>query len=641
MVRYVLNLVIVASIGLTLSAQNDELKEIFTKAEDHYLFNEYELANPLYLILNDYAGNANISYKIGNCYLNIEDEKSRAIPFLEQAVTNYSYDANETDFKEQRAPIDAFFSLATSYRINNEFEKALSTYSKIKDLLPEKGKLENADFIDQQINACRNAISFIENEVPITKEDLGPDINVGSINTHAVVSGDGNTLVFTEKRGLENTIYFVRKERGEWVQPIDITTQLGDARDCSSSSLNYDGTILYLYKDDNYDGNIYTSTYSNSSWSKIHKLNRNINTKFFESHACESADGTSLYFSSNRDGGEGALDIYVSELDENGEWGEAVNLGAAINTPFNEDTPFITMNDSILFFSSEGHTSMGGYDIFESKLIGNIWKTPANVGYPLSTSDNDLFFQPVNNGANGYYSYTTGYKERHIHYVSVGGHKKEPRIFEIKGIVTLSDTILEFTDDFKVTLFSLSSGDTVDVSYPNKSTGFYSLLVKGDEYKLLFEGTGYLQDTVNVTLYEDHPDDEEVINMTLEPDENYEPIPEIVEKLDYSQIQVIEAIDSSILVTNLIVRDVSDSDSTNVDVLYYTVQVMALYNPVDVSFFRNTEVAVLYNSDDKFYRYTTGKFETKEEAYKRRERLITLGYPEEIFVKTVFMGNQE
>lgn len=641
MVRYVLNLIIIALISLTLPAQNDELKEIFTKAEDHYLFNEYELANPLYLILNDYAGNANISYKIGNCYLNIEDEKSRAIPFLEQAVTNYSYDANETDFREQRAPIDAFFSLATAYRINNEFEKALNTYSKIKDLLPEKGKLENSDFIDQQINACRNAISFIENEVPVTKEDLGPYINVGSINTHAVISGDGNTLVFTEKRGLENTLYYVRKERGEWVEPIDITTQLGDARDCSSSSLNYDGTLLYLYKDDNYDGNIYTSTYSNSSWSKIHKLNRNINTKFFESHACESADGTRLYFSSNRDGGEGALDIYMSDLDENGEWGEAVNLGPAINTPFNEDTPFITKNDSILFFSSEGHTSMGGYDIFESKLIGSIWKTPANVGYPLSTSDDDLFFQPVNNGANGYYSYTTGYKERHINYVTIGGREKEPRVFEIKGIVALSDTILEFTDDFRVTLFSKSSSDTVDVSYPNKSSGFYSFLVKGDEYKLLFEGTGYLQDTVNLALYEDHPDDEEVINITLEPDENYEPIPEIVEKLDYSQIQVVEAIDSSILVTNLIVRDVSDSDSSNVDVLYYTVQVMALYNPVDVSFFRNTEVAVLYNSDDRFYRYTTGKFSTKEEAYKRRDRLIQLGYPEEIFVKTVFMGNQE
>jgi len=635
-------IILISSISLSVSAQDSELREIFTKAEDHYLFNEYELANPLYLILNDYSGNANISYKIGNCYLNIEDEKKKAIPFLEQAITNYSYDANENDFREQRAPLDAFFSLATAYRINNEFEKALSTYSKIKDLLPEKGKLENEDFIDQQINACRNAIKFIEEEVPITRENLGPEINIGSINSHAVISGDGNTMVFTEQRGLENTIYFVRKERGEWLDPVDITTQLGDARDCNSSSLSFDGTLLYLYKDDNYDGNIYTSSYANSSWSRIHKLNRNINTRYFESHACESADGSKLYFSSNRDGGEGGLDIYVSELDENGEWGEAKNLGTSINTPFNEDTPFITLNDSSLFFSSEGHASMGGYDIFESKLIGGIWKTPANLGYPLNTSDNDLFFQPVNNGANGYYSCSSGfYKERHIFYITIGGRELEPRMFEIKGIVSLSDTLLEFTDDFRINLLNTAAEDTIDVGYPNKSTGFYSFFVKGDEYRLIYEGKGYLTDTVDIALYEDHPDDEEVIDVTLEPDENYIEIPEIVEKLDYSQVQVVEAIDSSILVTNLIVKDVSDSDSTNVDVLYYTVQVMALYNPVDVSFFRNTDVTVLYNSDDRFYRYTTGQFNNKEDAYRRRDQLIQLGYPEEIFVKTVFRGLQE
>jgi tetratricopeptide (TPR) repeat protein len=640
MIRSILTILILSS-GMVLNGQNNELREIFTKAEDHYLFNEYELANPLYLILNDYAGNANISYHIGNCYLYIEDEKTKAIPFLEEAIANYSYDANETDFREQRAPLDAFFSLATAYRINHEFEKALITYTKIKELLPEKGELENSDFIDQQINACRNALKFIEEEVSVTKEDLGPEINVGSINSHAVISGDGNTLIFTEKRGLENTIYFVKKERGEWIQPIDITSQLGDARDCTSSSLSFDGTVLYLYKKDNFDGNIYSSTYANSSWSKIHRLNKNINTRFFESHACISGDGSKLYFSSNREGGEGALDIYVSELDENGKWDEARNLGTAINTPFNEDTPFITLNDSILIFSSEGHTSMGGYDIFESQLLGGNWKTPANMGYPINTSDNDLFFQPVNNGSNGYYTYTTGYKEKHIHYLTIGDRNLEPRMFEIKGIVSLSDTTIEFTDDFKIQLFSTTTGDTIDVAYPNKSTGFYSFLVRGNEYRLLYEGIAYLTDSVDVALYEDHPDDEEVINITLLPDENYIPIPENVEKMDYSKLQVIDSIDSSILITNVIVQDVSDSDSSNVDVLYYTVQVMALFNPVDVSFFRNIDVAVMYNSDDKFYRYTTGQFNSKEEAYNRKDRLIMLGYEDDLFVKTVVRGNQE
>ncbi len=248
-----LQITILLTLSLTLAGQgNNELKEIFAKAESHYLFEEFDLANPLYLILNDISGNANISYKIGNCYLNISDEKTKAIPFLEEAILNYSYDAKEESFKEQRAPLDAFFSLAAAYRINNEFDKALETYSKINDLLPEDGELENADFIEQQIHACRNAIKFMEEPNNIEKEDLGPDINVGSINSHAVISGDGNTLVYTEQRGLENTIYELRKERGMWNQPIDITTQLGDARDCSSSGLNYDGTVVYLYKNDNH-----------------------------------------------------------------------------------------------------------------------------------------------------------------------------------------------------------------------------------------------------------------------------------------------------------------------------------------------------------------------------------------------------
>jgi len=215
-------------------------------------------------------------------------------------------------------------------------------------------------------------------------------------------------------------------------------------------------------------------------------------------------------------------------------------------------------------------------------------------------------------------------------------------MYEIKGIFALSDTILEFNDDYKITLFSRANMDTIDVGYPNKSTGFYSFLVKGDEYRILYEGLAYLSDSVDLDLYEDHPTDEAVIDMTLDPDPYYIPeTDEEVEKLDFSQVQVIEAIDSSILVTDVIVQDVSDSDSSNVDVLYYTVQVMALHNPVDVSFFTNTEVRVLYNADDKFYRYTTGQFNTKDEAYRKREHLIKLGYPEEIFVKTVVRVIQE
>ena len=147
----------------------------------------------------------------------------------------------------------------------------------------------------------------------------------------------------------------------------------------------YDGTILYLYKTDNFDGNIYSAEYVNGNWTPIKKLNKNINTKFYESHAAISSDGKKLYFTSNRDGGYGGLDIYVSEKDASGDWGPAINLGNTINTPYNEDTPFITLNDSLLYFSSEGHNGMGGYDIFRSDKSEAGWNAPENLGFPVNS----------------------------------------------------------------------------------------------------------------------------------------------------------------------------------------------------------------------------------------------------------------
>lgn len=280
---------------------------------------------------------------------------------------------------------------------------------------------------------------------------------------------------------------------------------------------------------------------------------------------------------------------------------------------------------------------MGGYDIFTSKYIGDVWGSPTNLGYPINTPDNDLFFNPVNNGRNAYYSMKEGYKEKDIFYLAI--EEKLIPLYEIKGIVSLSDTTLEFDDNYRVVLFSETVKDTIDIAYPNKTTGYYSFKVKPDEYSITYEGLGYLSVIEGLTIHQDHPNKEEIIDVSLEPDPNY--VAESVDKIDFSKVQVVEAIDSSILLTDVIVRDVNDSDSTNTDVLYYTVQLMALYNPVDVSFFNLDDVRVVYNEDDRFYRYTTGRFETKGEAYRRRDELISQGYPDDLWVKTVFRRNDQ
>ncbi len=524
--------------------KKSEIKEIWKEAESHYLYGEFELANPLYLMLNDLIpGNHNIKYKIGNCYLNIFDEKPMAIPFLEEAVRSTSYGSRTGRLKETRAPLDAYFSLANAYRITNRLDSALNTYRFFQQLITESAAMENQEFINQQIQACNIAREQMNTPINVRIQPLKEYINQGSVNDRPVVSYDGNTMAYTERRGLESVVYVTRREGDSWGTPVDITLEAGMGTDCHTTSLNNDGTELYLFKNDNFDGNIYVSRYVNGRWNQIEKLNRNINTRFYESHATVSYDGKKLYFASNREGGLGELDLWVSERDITGDWGIPSNLGNVVNTPYNEETPFISADGATLTFSSEGHGSMGGYDIFLSKLSSGQWSNPINIGYPVSTTDDNLAFQPYDNGNYGLYSIMTGYKKKEIALVTFNPPEDEKR-------------------------------DTVTISF------------------------------------------------------------------DPADLPYLTVVDSSTLITDLVVRDVSATDEEfDPEVLYYTVQVMALYNPVDPAYFEYAEIFVYYNRDDRFYRYTTGRSATRAEAYDEKERLLRLGYPDDIFVKKVYRND--
>jgi hypothetical protein len=636
-----LQLLTLAVFPVALSAQSQtEMKKIFAKAESYYLFEEYDLANQLYLLL-DTTDNLNIKYKIGNCYLNIPGEKEKSISYLEAAVKSASYDSKTESFKEKKAPLDSYFSLSRAYLINNQFEKALATLQTFDKLAREttsKGGMKNLTYIEQQIEACKNAIQYKANPVVFSKKTLGSDFSQGSINDNPAISFDGNTLVYTERRGMVNAIFYSKKERGKWQTPIEITAALNAGEDCSSCSLNSDGTELFLYKTDNYDGAIYSSKFVNGAWTPIKKLNKNINTKFYESHASISADGKKLYFTSNREGGQGNLDIYVSEKDASGDWGPAVNLGAAINTPYNEDTPFITQNDSVLYFSSEGHSTMGGFDNFRSIRIGSAWKTPVNIGFPINTTDDDKFFQPLNNGKNAYYSMTTDYKKKEIFYLGMGNTDVN-QLFEIKGKFSLKDTVVTFDDNYSIHLINKATGDTLDVGYPNKYTGLYSFSVAPGQFRIFYKGFGYITQRIDTAILQDNPNIVLNIDVSLERDTTIKKTvqqPVVYTKINLDLIPTIASVDTSMLIRNLNVSDVGDINVKDSDVLYYTVQVMALHNPVDVSYFKYiSDMKVLYNDIDKFYRYTTGRFSTREEAYSLRLELIRKGYPEQIFIKKV------
>lgn len=634
-----LQLIALIFLSAGASAQsNAEMKKIFTEAESCHLFEEYELANPLYHLL-DNSENFNIKYKIGTCYLNIPGEKGKAVPYLESAVLHSSYDAKINSFREKRAPLDAYFYLAKAYMINNDLEKALITFNKFKTLAQgtkQKGGMKNLAYIDQEIQACNNAISNQETPFRTSKKRL-PEFSQGSINENPAVSFDGNTIVYTERRGILNSIMFSKRIRGKWMPPVEITSQLKAGDDCSSCSLNLDGTILYLYKTDNFDGNIYSSEYVDGAWSPIKKLNKNINTKYYESHASISSDGKKLYFTSNREGGQGGLDIYLSEKDASGEWGPAINLGSTVNTKYNEDTPFITINDSLLYFSSEGHNGMGGFDIFRSYWTGTAWKSPENLGFPINSTDEDRFFQPFNNDENGFYSIITNYKKKEIFYITLTNLRLN-RIYELSGRYSLKDTIVEFDENNAIYLIDKVTGDTLDTGYPDRLTGQYNFIVPPGKFELVYTGPGYYQQRLETTILKNTPAG--VIHLRdIILDKNP---PLVYEKLDLSKIPVVDQIDTNILIKNLRIYDVTENDQQDTTILYYTVQVMALYNPVDISYFRYvSDIKVFYNKADMFYRYTTGIFTVKDEAYAHRNDLFSKGYPDDLFIKKVTRGTGE
>jgi len=261
---WLLTLILLQIATAVFPQSKKELEEMFTQAESHYLFEEYELANPIYLsILSFEPDNCNILYKIGNCYLNIPDEKTKALEYLEKAVKNVSYDAKSQLFKEKRAPLDAYFSLGKAYMINNDLEKAINTFQVFQKLVkdsPLKGEMQNIEFVDQQIEACKNAMKFQQNPVSFDKVKLPADFSQGSINDNPVISFDGNTIAYTERRGLSTAIFYSKRERGKWQPPVEITFEINAGEDCSTCALNYDGTELFLYKDDMKGGNIYSTT---------------------------------------------------------------------------------------------------------------------------------------------------------------------------------------------------------------------------------------------------------------------------------------------------------------------------------------------------------------------------------------------
>lgn len=483
---------LISLINFDIVSQSKEAnKNSFYFAESRLLFEDYNEALFNYQqLLKVYPNNSNFIFRIGQCYLHIPGQKDKAIPYLEEAVKHINPDYNKGKFSETGAPYDALYYLANAYRVNNKFEKAIETYKTLRKNI--NSEVYDTTIVANEIQSCLNAKELIKKPVYIKENNIGKIINGSNSEFNPVISDNEDLIIFSRSQPFYDAILFSTKNKGQWSTPVNMNGLLKVDRDLYPTSLSKDGKVLYLYSSASYDGNIYTSRNENNKWSPIVKLNGNINTKYWESHAAISHDNKKLYFTSNRKGSRGGLDIFVSVRDSTGDWGPAVNLGPVINTIYNEESPFLSKDDKTLFFSSRGHFNMGGYDIFYSRLQDNgEWSDPVNVGYPFNTTDDDLFYKPLNEGFEGYLSIDNpgGFGKEDIYRI-IKYSDDHPRTFFVRGMVKVADSESNLRDTVKISTANIKKPNQNLVHYSTPRTGDYELQLPQGNYNITYEAAG-------------------------------------------------------------------------------------------------------------------------------------------------------
>lgn len=354
--------------------------------------------------------NSNVNYKLGLCYFNMNTDKNEAITYFEKAIVNINSDY-KSNYLETNAPPNSLYCLGKSYHNEYMFDKAIKAFEKYKEYLSESDAKEYTE-TDNNISICENGIKLMKSSLNPQIKILSTEINNDNSNHPILASSDNSILIYSsageelETKNSDNTTYFVSTLEGQkWSNPVKIENDFNVIGSEISLKLSLRKKEFFITKNVNGNKELYSITYKDEKWSDPVKLGPSVNTKAVESNACISPDGSTLYFSSNREGGYGGHDIYSCERLSNGSWSKPVNLGSTVNTPYDEQSPFISSDAATLYFSSKGHNTMGGYDVFFSTLSDDgLWSDAGNIGYPINTPQDDLFYIPSSDETKAFYS---------------------------------------------------------------------------------------------------------------------------------------------------------------------------------------------------------------------------------------------
>jgi outer membrane biosynthesis protein TonB len=487
--------------GLAKSQSRSTLEDQgYDLLNSHQYVKAYEVFDKLH---SRYPKEIDYQFKLGICCLNYAEKKDRAIEIFK-------------DMKSKYKTLEVEVYLGKAYHRNYKFNEGIATLEPLVDVLTKSTRKEDKALLDDvtlTIANCKNGNYLMQNKIFADIQNIGPPINTNELEGVPIITADESQMIYTyighnSMGGKLNSALQSDPVNGVFLSDILVSTR--DATDTkwnkpepmkNLNTIGYDAAIaispsgqtLFTFMSNNTNpGDIMVSKLIGNEYSAPIALNGNINSvDYWEGSCSVSADGKFLYFASERPEGLGGRDIWVSE-NIDGDWGPAVNLGPNINTPYNDDAPFIHPDGITLFFSSQGHQSIGGYDIMFSIKEGNEWTKPKSMGIPLNTTEDDSYYVINSKGDKGYFSSTRtgsgGFGEQDIYMVTPGILGEKPIVALIKGTVFGDDRPVEA----KIEVVKIAQKENIGPFTSNNKTGKYLMaLSPGFVYRIKVTAENY------------------------------------------------------------------------------------------------------------------------------------------------------
>jgi tetratricopeptide (TPR) repeat protein len=497
-----------ASKSKTKTLTADEARSVKKDASGMMAEEDYKNALDAYLeLLKTKPLDPDLNLRAGICYVLSNSIKSKGIPYLEAA-------AKAKDPKK-----DAQYYLGMAYMNDNRWDDAIKAFTAYK--AAGNAKLISKELLppDRMIEMCNNGKELTSHPVDVKFDNMGKTINSITEDYYPFVSSDERTLVYTSRRKgnmggmiegmgvFTADVYWTTfRDSGGWQKGKSIGALVNTDWDEETAGLSSDGLCMFLYFDNNdVFGDLGVSMLKGRNWQKALLMPEGINTKLVESGGCLTNDGTAFFFAGERKESIGGSDIWITTRQGEGQWGPPENIGPVVNTKYDEMAPFLALDGKTLFFVSNGHNSMGGFDIFKTVYdsASSKWSKPMNVGYPLNTADDELTFSMTGNGHHAYISAvrSEGMGDKDIYKITINDTNIYRPVTLVSGNVNVTSG--SKPELRQVTLMTKPDKKIVGTYKPYFQSNHYVLSVaKPGDYILRVEGYGFQPIEENITIAE-------------------------------------------------------------------------------------------------------------------------------------------